>query len=775
MAAAGETRLTVNLNHLRVFDPSLTRHLMRRPMAYLHPLMTAVSESARELDPTFAKTHAQTLVQVGFEGSFGSNHVSPRGLLSSLICNLVCVDGIVTKCSVVRPKVMRSVHFCPATKRHLTREYRDDTALNLGLEENGRPMLPTTTMYPTRDPEGNLLETEYGLCEYKDHQVVTIQEMPERAPLGQLPRSVDIYLDHGLVNLVKPGDRVSVSGVFRALGGQNGNQAHGVFRTVIIASNVRLLGKDVLALRMSPEDVRAVRDLPQACAQRGEEVLDVLGRSLSPSIYGHDFIKRALVLQLLGGEEVNLENGTHLRGDVNVMIVGDPSTAKSQLLRSVMKIAPLAVSTTGRGSSGVGLTAAVTSDKDTGERRLEAGAMVLADRGSVCIDEFDKMSEADRVAIHEVMEQQTVTIAKAGIHATLNARCSVTAAANPVYGQYDRSRRPQDNIGLPDSLLSRFDLLFVVLDVLDPENDRFISEHVLRGHCYRRGTDTAPESLVSGPVADELLAEERDDLEGEAKAQVWERSWHSRGDAEAEGGQNLTSLFLRKYIRYAKARVHPELTEAATEGIANAYADLRAKQDLKTLPVTARTLETLIRLSTASAKARLSPLVEEQDVDTCIRLMNFALYHEGADERAPDELERQDGLGADPLDYGAGAPDGEGDGARGRRRSRDDLVGTDSDASSGRGAFDEEEGSSPERSGKRLRRGDASAGHKALLRESIARVVAAMGSESVELTTVLGDVNGDGEVLSREEAEQLLAELESDNLIMYQDGVIYSI
>ena len=581
-------------------------------------------------------------IKVAIEGPISATASTPRTLNSISLQTLVCIQGVATKVSSIKPKITKSVHFCPNTNQHTSRTYIDATDVQLGLPEvdSSGKELPdklitiTSSVYPTKDQENNPLETEFGLCTFKDYQTITLQEMPESAPMGQLPRSVELILDHDLVDRIKPGDRVQVVGVYRALAANtiNGQSStSGVFQTVVLVNNITNLSHGNSQLTFIQSDVQNIRSL----AKRSD-ILDVLATSLSPSIHGHDMIKKALVLQLLSGVEKNLSNGTHLRGDINVLLVGDPSTAKSQLLRSVLTIAPLGISTTGKGSSGVGLTAAVTSDPDTRERRLEAGAMVLGDRGIVCIDEFDKMSEIDRVAIHEAMEQQTVTISKAGIHASLNARCSVLAAANPVYGNYDRDRRIVENIGLPDSLLSRFDLLFVVLDQLDPDMDRRIAGHVIRGHGYRNAVGTSGyDSDDDDEEDDDFMDDEGNTINGGRAPSIWQRSrYDSHNEShdmiqETSSNDVLQHEFLRKYLHFAKTRIKPSLTEEARECIAARYAEMRSRQDERTLPITARSLETVIRLASAHAKARLSHIVEaEPDVKAAMDILGFALYHE---------------------------------------------------------------------------------------------------------------------------------------------------
>lgn len=501
------------------------------------------------------------------------------------------------------------------------------------------------------------LVTEYGYCTYRDHQTISIQEMPERAPAGQLPRGVDIIMDDDMVDRVKPGDRVQLVGIFRSLGNRNAGSGSSIFRTLILANNVVLLssksGGGIAEAQYTDQDVRNINKI-----SRKKSIFQLLSQSLAPSIYGHDYIKKAILLMLLGGMEKNLPNGTHLRGDINILMVGDPSTAKSQLLRFVLNTAPLAIATTGRGSSGVGLTAAVTSDKETGERRLEAGAMVLADRGVVCIDEFDKMSDVDRVAIHEVMEQQTVTIAKAGIHTSLNARCSVVAAANPIFGQYDSNKDPHKNIALPDSLLSRFDLLFIVTDDIDDKRDRSISEHVLRMHQYRRpGTEEgAPiredaNQILGIGIQEEQNAKKTSDIY--EKYNMVLHSGFTMGDDSMP--HPLSMAFLKKYIQYAKSRCKPNLTKEASDYIVNAYAELRNQQintnQRRTSPMTARTLETLIRLSTAHAKVRLSSRVEKKDAIVAEELLKFALFRE-IPEKEDGRRKRRKTQNADSSDEG---------------------------------------------------------------------------------------------------------------------------
>jgi len=651
----GCPRVRISMSEIRSLDPELSNRLRRDPLRHLRALEAACHAIASESRAGYDKENSK--VKVALTGPIGASASSPRCLTSSSLRHLVCVEGVATKVSTIKPKVVKSIHFVPATKQHHTREYVDSTDPQLGLQAidaSGRELPDriiniTPSVYPTKDNDGNSMETEFGLSTYKDHQTITLQEMPERAPMGQLPRSVDLVLDHDLVDRIKPGDRVQVVGVFRALATSANGQtsSSGVFKTVVLVNDIQTLGRDISNLNFSSDDIRVIRSL----AER-KDILSILGRSFAPSIHGHAIIKKALVLQQLSGCEKNLKNGTHLRGDINILMVGDPSTAKSQLLRSSMGVAPLAVSTTGKGSSGVGLTAAVTSDPDTGERRLEAGAMVLADRGLVCVDEFDKMSENDRVAIHEAMEQQTVTIAKAGIHASLNARCSVLAAANPVYGQYDRKRRIQENIGLPDSLLSRFDLLFVVLDQLDPDTDRKIAAHVIRGHRYRSSRGG---SGYSSDGDDSMNGDSDDDGENdESKVHtVWQKSHHNddsnyalsqvQDNHDSHSTDTLKHDFLRKYLHFAKTRIKPVLTEAAREAIVCGYAEIRSRQDDRTLPITARSLETVIRLASAHAKCRLSYTVEaEPDVSTAMNILSYALYHETNIERADNQTPDSD-------------------------------------------------------------------------------------------------------------------------------------
>ncbi|XP_043249268.1 DNA replication licensing factor Mcm3 isoform X1 [Colletes gigas] len=618
MIDENKRRLLVNVNDLRRKNPTRAISLLNNSFEEHQVFQNALKHFVGHIYTDYAKANIDFFI--GFEGSFGNKHVTPRTLTSRFLGNLVCVEGIATKCSLVRPKVVRSVHYCTTTKTVIERAYTDMTSFDA---------FPQSAIYPTMDEDGNPLETEFGLSVYKDHQTLTIQEMPEKAPTGQLPRSIDVVCDNDLVDLCKPGDRVQIVGSFRCMPSKQGGYTAGTFRTILIANNIMQLSKDA-NLAISHDDVAMCKKLAKTNACKN--IFELLSKSLAPTIYGHDYVKKAILCLLLGGVEKVLPNGTRLRGDINVMLIGDPSVAKSQLLRYVLCTAPRAIPTTGRGSSGVGLTAAVTIDNETGERRLEAGAMVLADRGIICIDEFDKMSDIDRTAIHEVMEQGKVTIAKAGIHASLNARCSVLAAANPVYGRYDQYKTPMENIGLQDSLLSRFDLLFVMLDIVDSDQDQIISDHVVRMHRFRNSTEQDGEALPFGAKVDVLTTKNPDQIfSDDTEIQVYQKyDPLLHGQLRSKSDQIFTINFMRKYIYIARC-MKPKLTEEASNVIAAEYSKLRSEESVetnvaRTQPITARSLETLIRLSTAHAKARLSKNVTAEDAYAAIELVEFAYF-----------------------------------------------------------------------------------------------------------------------------------------------------
>lgn len=533
-------RLVLSMNEIRQYSKELAQVILERPME----VVPHVEDTLGDLG----------IGHVGFCGAFGGNCVTPRTVRSEMLGRMLAVEGIVTSVALVRPKMKRSVHYCGATNGFWAKDYRDSTMVTR--------LPPTNTVYPSRDAQGNALQPEFGLSEYVDFQTVVLQEMPERSPPGLLPRSMEVVLSDDLVDSVKPGDRVRAVGIYKSFcAGGAGFPSR--FRTVLIANAVA----PVRAAESEATHDEAAIALVAAS--------DLKYRAVAPTICGHDDIKKALLLMLVGGNEQVLANGARIRGDINVLLIGDPSTAKSQLLRYVMGLMPLTVATTGRGASGVGLTAAVVRDSDTGEKRLEAGAMVLADRGFCCIDEFDKMDDIDRVAIHEVMEQQTVTVAKAGIHTTLNARCSVIAAANPILGSYNERLTAQENVRLPESLMTRFDLVFVTLDRAAIDIDTRIAQHVLRMHVDEENSDS-----------------------------------------------RISQSLFRAYVLHAR-QLRPLLGPEAVAEVAANYVRMRQRKNSRDLLVniTPRFLETIIRLATAHAKLRLSPSVNLQDVTEAVRIL----------------------------------------------------------------------------------------------------------------------------------------------------------
>jgi len=423
---------------------------------------------------------------------------------------------------------------------------------------------------------------------YQNFQKITLCESPGSVPAGRIPRSREVILQNDLCDSVRPGEQIAVSGIYtnRFEAGLNASNGFPVFSTVIEANYIKKDNDYLSHCELTNEDQEKIEKLSKM-----PDIEDRILASVAPSIYGHRSIKRALAFALFGGHAKSGKNKHKIRGDINVLIMGDPGVAKSQFLKYVEKCAARAVYATGKGASAVGLTASVRRDPLTREWTLEGGALVLADRGVCLIDEFDKMNDQDRVSIHEAMEQQSISISKAGIVTTLQARCAVIAAANPIKGRYDSSLTFLENVDLTDPILSRFDYLAVVKDTVDPVHDELLANFVSSNHIKAHPDATE----------EELQAENR----------ITEKS-------ELEIDQEL----FKKYIVFAKKKCKPELSQINKEKVTQFYAQLRQKSSVEgSIPVAVRHIESVLRMSVARSKMHFRDVVNSEDVDVAIKMM----------------------------------------------------------------------------------------------------------------------------------------------------------
>lgn len=512
------------------------------------------------------------------------SNTSIRGLTATHVSRLVRIPGIVIGASVLSSKANNLFIQCRNCQHSVT------IPVTGGFAGVSLPRTCGRSSQPGEDSAKCPLDPYYVVhekCQFIDQQIIKLQEAPDDVPVGELPRHILISADRYLTNKLVPGNRCVVMGIFSIY------QSSAKKTTAAVA--IRNPYMRAVGIRTYDSTNGGAFSNKEFTEDEEQEFLEISRRpdlykqfaaSIAPSIYGNDDIKKAITCLLLGGSKKILPDGMKLRGDINVLLLGDPGTAKSQLLKFVNQAAPIAIYTSGKGSSAAGLTASVQRDTTTREFYLEGGAMVLADGGVVCIDEFDKMRDEDRVAIHEAMEQQTISIAKAGITTILNARTSVLAAANPVFGRYDDMKSPGENIDFQTTILSRFDMIFIVRDEHDRARDERMAKHVMGIHMGQgRQQDTTAEAAV--PVDK-----------------------------------------MKRYVSYCKARCAPRLSPEAAEKLSSHFVSIRRQVAMaeananqrSSIPITVRQLESLVRITESLAKLTLSPIATEQHVDEAIRL-----------------------------------------------------------------------------------------------------------------------------------------------------------
>ncbi|EGC35437.1 hypothetical protein DICPUDRAFT_152234 [Dictyostelium purpureum] len=491
-----------------------------------------------------------------------------RLIRSEHIGRLVTLTGICTRVTDVKPLVVIALYTC------------DSCGAEVFQEVTSREFMP---LFDCKSKQCNEAGKRAGTLtlqtrgsKFIKFQEVKIQEIANQVPIGHTPRSIKVYMRGELTRKASPGDIVTLSGIFlpTPYTGHKAIRAGLLADTFIEAQKVTQHKKTYEQLDLTEEVINKI----EMESQSGS-IYERLSMSLAPEIYGHLDVKKALLLMMVGGQTKRMSDGMNIRGDINICLMGDPGVAKSQLLKHIAKVAPRGIYTSGKGSSGVGLTAAVIKDSISGEFVLEGGSLVLADMGICCIDEFDKMDESDRTAIHEVMEQQTISIAKAGITTTLNARTSILAAANPALGRYNFSYTPEENFRLPHSLLSRFDLLFLMVDKADLEADRLLSEHVTFVHMH-----SMPPQLSFDPFDQE---------------------------------------FIRAYVSQAR-KITPHVPKELTDFVVDSYITLRKQDSESKHPftyTTARSLLGILRLAQAFARLKFSETVSKEDIEEAMRLM----------------------------------------------------------------------------------------------------------------------------------------------------------
>ncbi|CAO3595518.1 unnamed protein product [Absidia cylindrospora] len=564
----------ISYEHLVSAKAVLAYFLANSPATMLNILDEVALEVTLMQYPEYERIHRDIHVRVTDLPSI----TTLRELRQNQLNCMIRVSGIVTRRTGIFPQLKWVKYNCGKCDQLLGPFYQD---IHSEIKINTCPNCQCNGPF--------IVNMEQTI--YRNYQKLTIQETPGTIPPGRLPRHHEVICLWDLIDKAKPGEEIEVTGVYRnnfdaSLSTKSGFP---VFATIIEANYINKRGELFAAYRLTDDDKKMIIGMG-ADRHIGQKII----KSIAPSIYGHNGIKRAIALSLFGGISKNVQGKHPIRGDINILMLGDPGTAKSQFLKYVEKTVQRAVFTSGKGASAVGLTASVHKDPVTREWSLDGGALVLADRGVCLIDEFDKMSDTDRTSIHEAMEQQSISIAKAGIITTLQARCSVIAAANPISGRYNSSIPFSQNVELTEPILSRFDVLCVVKDIVEPEQDHMLATNVIASH------------IRSHPN----YGQEEDDDEDDAYAKP------SEVDPEI-----IPQDVLRKYLMYARETIHPQLQQVNEDKLSNLYSELR-RESLASggIPITVRHLESIIRLAEANAKMHLREYVRSDDVDMAIRV-----------------------------------------------------------------------------------------------------------------------------------------------------------